>query len=113
MKKQQITFISTQLGVTDYFSWNEDDTFADLIMTLKNKYKNNVLKYLQKNFNNIRENISLDDVTIKLHYFDREGNILTIGNFAKVNEIVSKRVNRVYWSPEPIGGVLYFSKNIC
>ncbi|MHA1694116.1 MAG: hypothetical protein ACTSWG_09580 [Candidatus Helarchaeota archaeon] len=109
MKKSRLTFVCTQLGVTDYLSWHNENTFNDLIVNLKQKYENQVLKYLRKNFQNIRENITLNEITIKLHYFDKEGNILSIGNFVPVIEIVSKGINKIYWDPEPIGGIKYLT----
>ena len=105
MKKQQLTFICTQLGVTDYLSWSDHYTFVDLIKNLKNKYESEVIIYMKKNFQNIRKNISLSEITIKLHYFDEEGKILTIGNLTKVKDLISLKVNRIYWDPEPIGGI--------
>ena len=104
MKKRQLTFISTQLGLTDYLSWNDNNTFADLIQNIKNKYESQVKKYIFKNFQNIRKNISLNDITIKLYYVS-DGEIISIGNFSKVSEIIQKGIHRIYWDPEPIGGI--------
>ena len=113
MRSKQITFISTQLGLTDYLTWTEEDTFADLIQSLKIKYNIKILNYLKSNFQNIRKNLSLDQITIKLYYFDNEGNIQTIGNLNKVSDFVSRGIKKVFWSPEPIGGINYFKKSIC
>jgi len=110
MEVRKLIFVCPQLGVTDYLSWHPNNTFSDLINILKSKYEIQVLKYMTKNFENIRENISLNEVTIKLHYFDENGNIITIGNMIKVEDIAKKGITKIYWNPEPIGGSIGYPK---
>jgi len=110
----KITFVCTQLGSTDYLSWHAETTFSDLIKSIKEKYELQITKYMQKNFSNIRENLTLNDITIKLHYFNDDGDIITIGSLTKVNDIISENISRIYWNPEPIGGgTFYFKTTIC
>ncbi|NVM55197.1 MAG: hypothetical protein HWN66_15940 [Candidatus Helarchaeota archaeon] len=93
-----------QLGTTDYLTFDETTTFNDIINQLKSKYASDVLGYIQQSFQNIRKNISLDEVTVKLHYIDRKGIRQTIGLFTKVIEI-RKKFAKLYWEAEPIGGL--------
>ena len=109
MKNNQISFICTQLGITDYFTWHENNTFADLIENLKNKYEIKIIKFMQNNFQNIRENISLNNITLKLFFFDKNGSLCALSNYIKVSDIVSEGITKIYWTPEPIGGNKFVS----
>ena len=104
-KANTIELTCPQLGTTDYLSFDEITTFNDIINQLKQKYQSEVLGYVQENFQNIRKQISLDEVTVKLHYIDRKGIRQTIGLFTKVAEL-RKKFSKIYWEAEPIGGVI-------
>ncbi len=106
-KPNTIELTCPQLGTTDYLTFEEATTFNDLINQLKNKYASDVLGYVQQNFQNIRKNISLEEVTVKIHYIDRKGIRQTVGLFTKVMEL-KKKISKLYWEAEPIGGMNYF-----
>ncbi|MHA1265444.1 MAG: hypothetical protein ACTSRS_09440 [Candidatus Helarchaeota archaeon] len=105
LKKQTLELISPQLGTTDYFSYDETTTFNDIVTQLKEKYATEVLGYIEDNFQNIRKNISLNEVTVKLHFIDRQGLRQTLGLFTRVIELKKKLSKaKIYWEAEPIGG---------
>ncbi len=93
----------SQLGTTDYFSYDPDTTFNDIVNQVKEKYGTEVLSYVQDNFGNIRRGLAIDEVTIKLHYINRQGLRETIGLFTKVEEL-RKKISKLFWEVEPIGG---------
>jgi len=105
IKKTTIELTCPQLGTTDYLSYDKTTTFNDIINQLKDKYEEEVLIYVNQNFQNIRRGISLDEVTVKLHYIDKKGIRQTVGLFTKVLEI-KKKFSKIYWEAEPIGGIL-------
>jgi hypothetical protein len=94
----------SQLGTTDYFSYDPDTTtFNDIVNQIKEKYGTEVLSYVQENFGNIRRGLAIDEVTIKLHYINRQGLREVIGLFTKVEEL-RKKISKLFWEVEPIGG---------
>ncbi|MHA1277279.1 MAG: hypothetical protein ACTSQI_05125 [Candidatus Helarchaeota archaeon] len=104
VRKSAIELSCPQLGTTDYFSYDATTTFNDILNELKEKYVHEIISYM-KNFQNIRRGISLNEVTVKLHYIDREGNRQTVGLFTKVRELKkTQKFSRIYWEAEPIGG---------
>ena len=108
VKKTTMEMLCPQLGTTDYLSFDDTTTFNDLINQLKEKYEDEILVYIH-NFQNIRQGISLDEVTIKLHYIDRSGVRETVGLFAKVSEVrKNQKITKIYWEAEPIGGLTDF-----
>ncbi|MHA1650809.1 MAG: hypothetical protein ACTSYB_11495 [Candidatus Helarchaeota archaeon] len=108
IKKTTLELKCPQLGTTDYLSYDETTTFNDIINQLKEKYERDILIYVQ-NFQNIRRGISLDEVTVKLHYIDKNGTRQTIGLFTKVSEFKKKqKFSKLYWEAEPIGGLSDF-----
>lgn len=107
LRKTTIELSCPQLGTTDYLTYDETTTFNDILNILKEKYKQEVLIYISKNFQNIRREMSLDEVTVKLHYIDKKGIRQTVGLFTKVSEL-RKKFSKIYWEAEPIGGILHF-----
>jgi hypothetical protein len=105
-KQRTIECVCPQLGTTDYLTYNINTTFGDLIDQLKVKYSTEVLMYIREHFQNIRKDMALAEVTVKLHYIDREGIRQTIGLFTKVFDL-KKKASKFYWEAEPIGGALY------
>jgi hypothetical protein len=97
----------SQLGTTDYFSFDSATTFNDIVNQIKEKYGTEVLGYIQDNFQNIRKGLTLDEVTIKLHYINRQGLRETIGLFTRVEEL-RKKISKLFWEIEPIGGLTHF-----
>ena len=94
----------SQLGTTDYFSYDPSSTtFNDIVNQIKEKYGTEVLSYVQNNFGNVRRGLAIDEVTIKLHYINRQGLRETIGLFTKVEEL-RKKISKLFWEVEPIGG---------
>ena len=109
VKKNTLELTCPQLGTTDYLSYDETTTFNDVINQLIVKYQKEVLLYIQETFQNIRRGISLDEVTVKLHYIDRNGIRQTVGLFTKVKELKKKqKFSKLYWEAEPIGGISDF-----
>ena len=107
--EKTIELACPQLGTTDYLSFDVTTTFNDIVNQLKDKYASDVLGYIQENFQNIRKNMSLEEVTVKLHYIDRQGIRQTIGLFTKVIELRKKqKFSKIYWEAEPIGGIADF-----
>ena len=92
-----------QLKTTDYVEYDNKTTFEELMKQLKTKHEKDVLGYVE-HFSNIRKNLNLNQVTVKLHYIDEKGIKQTLGLKTLVSEIVSKKIDRIYWEPEPIGG---------
>ena len=68
----EMTYVCPQIGSTDYLEYEEETTFEDQINELKEKYLRDILDYIQQ-FRNIRQNIGLDQITVKIHYIDAEG----------------------------------------
>lgn len=102
---QSIELTCPQLGTTDYLTYDEIMTFNDIINQLKRRYEEEIIVYMQ-NFQNIRQGISLEEVTVKLHYIDRNGVRQTVGLFTKVAELKKKqKIHKLYWEAEPIGGL--------
>lgn len=97
----------SQLGTTDYFSFDSTTTFNEIINQIKEKYEPEVLGYIQDNFENIRKGLTLDEVTIKLHYINRQGLRETIGLYTRVEEL-RKKITKIFWEVEPIGGIMHF-----
>ncbi|MFX1295721.1 MAG: hypothetical protein ACFFD2_12830 [Promethearchaeota archaeon] len=109
IKKNTIELVCPQLGTTDYFTFEKITTFNDIINQLKEKYEKDVLIYIKANFQNIRRGISLNEVTVKLHYIDRAGIRQTVGLFTKVSELrKNQKFSKLYWEAEPIGGIRNF-----
>ncbi len=107
VRKTTLELSCPQLGTTDYFSYDEITTFNDILNELKEKYEQEIMSYI-KNFQNIRRGITLDEVTVKLHYIDRYGNRQTVGLFTKIAELKKKyKFSKIYWEAEPIGGTNY------
>ncbi|NHI93902.1 MAG: hypothetical protein EAX96_15545 [Candidatus Lokiarchaeota archaeon] len=102
---KEIILMSPQLKTTDYIEYDEKTTFEQLLKQLKTKYENDVISYVQ-HFSNIRKSINLNQITVKLHYIDEKGIRQTLGLKTLVNEITKKKVDRIYWEPEPIGGYI-------
>jgi dimeric dUTPase (all-alpha-NTP-PPase superfamily) len=95
-----------QMGTTDYLTFDETTTFNDIINQLKQKYANEILTSVTENFQNIRKDLSLNEVTMKLHYIDKNGTRQTVGLYTKVGELKKKqRFHKIYWEAEPIGGL--------
>ena len=92
-----------QLKTTDYLEYDAKTTFEELLKQLKTKYQEEVVGYIQQ-FSNIRKNINLNQITVKLHYIDDKGIRQTLGLKTLVNELTKKKIDRIYWEPEPIGG---------
>lgn len=107
VRKTTIELTCPQLGTTDYLTFDETTTFNDILNVLKKKYEQEVLIYVNQNFQNIRREMSLDEVTVKLHYIDKKGIRQTVGLFTKVSEL-RKKFSKIYWEAEPIGGMLHF-----
>lgn len=103
-RRDTIELTCPQLGTTDYFSFDESTTFNDIINELKDKYEQDILIHL-RDFQNIRRGITLDDVTVKLHFIDKDGLRQTVGLFTRVLDLKKKqRLSKIYWEAEPIGG---------
>ena len=111
-KKTTIELTCPQLGTTDYLSYDKTTTFNDIINQLNEKYEDEVLIYINQNFQNIRRGMSLNEVTVKIHYIDKKGIRQTVGLFTKVSEI-RKKFSKIYWEAEPIGGIFHFKTRIC
>ena len=103
IKLKEIILMSPQLKTTDYLEYENDTTFEVLMKKLKDKYQKDVVEYIGR-FTNIRKNINLNQITVKLHYIDEKGIKQTLGLKTLVKEIAKKKVERIYWEPEPIGG---------
>lgn len=112
VKKTTLELTCPQLGTSDYLTYDETTTFNDIINQLKEKYEQEVLIYINQNFQNIRRGITLEEVTVKLHYIDKKGIRQTVGLFTKVEEI-RKKFTKLYWEAEPIGGRPHFETNFC
>jgi len=95
--------MSPQLKTTDYLEYDENTTFEVLMKKLKAKYQKDVVDYIGK-FTNIRKNINLNQITVKLHYIDEKGIKQTLGLKTLVKDVMKNKVERIYWEPEPIGG---------
>ncbi|MFX1451412.1 MAG: hypothetical protein ACFFCM_11250 [Promethearchaeota archaeon] len=101
----EMTYVCPQIGSTDYLDYEEETTFEDQINELKEKYLRDILDYIQQ-FRNIRQNIGLDQITVKIHYIDAEGIKQTIGLKTFVKTMAERHIEKIYWEPEPIGGYL-------
>ena len=101
---REIILMCPQLKTTDYLEYDAKTTFEELLKQLKTKYQEEVVGYIQQ-FSNIRKNINLKQITVKLHYIDEKGIRQTLGLKTLVNEIIKKKIDRIYWEPEPIGGL--------
>ena len=100
----EISLSSPQLQTTDYLDYDNKTTFHDLVNQLKEKYSTEVLNYV-KQFQNIRNKLTLEHVTVKLHFIDEQGIKRTVGLKTMVAKIMGGSQNpRIYWEPEPIGG---------
>ncbi len=100
---KEVILMSPQLKTTDYVEYDETTTFEVLMKNLKNKYEKDVVDYIGR-FSNIRKNINLNQITVKLHYIDEKGIKQTLGLKTLVKDITKMKVERIYWEPEPIGG---------
>lgn len=103
----EITYVSPQIGTTDYLEYDEDTTFEDQINQLKEKYLRDILEFIQQ-FRNVGQKIRLDQITVKLHYIDQSGFKQTIGLKTFVKSLTERHVDKVFWEPEPLGGKLRF-----
>ncbi|MHA1146031.1 MAG: hypothetical protein ACTSRW_14910 [Candidatus Helarchaeota archaeon] len=107
----EITLSCPILQTTDYLSYDGNTTFQDLIKQLKDKYSTEVVNYVQQ-FQNIRDKIQLEQITIKLHYIDDNGVKRAVGLKTHVKSIAEgKQQPRIYWEPEPIGGNIHLKTN--
>ena len=95
--------MSSQLKTTDYLEYDDNTTFEVLVKKLKTKYQDDVVNYIGK-FSNIRKNININQITMKLHYIDEKGIKQTLGLKTLVKDITKKKVERIYFELEPIGG---------
>ena len=100
---REIILMSPQLKTTDYLEYDEKTTFEQLLKQLKTKYQDDVVGYIQQ-FSNIRKGINLNQITVKLHYIDEKGIRQTLGLKTLVHDISKKKIDRIYWEPEPLGG---------
>jgi hypothetical protein len=106
VRKNTIELVCPQLGTTDYLSFEDTTTFSDIINQMKERYESEVLLYIRDNFQNIRRGMSLEEVTVKLHFIDRNGIRQTVGLFTKISEVKKKwKFSKLYWEAEPIGGI--------
>lgn len=108
----EITLSCPQLQTTDYLDYDANDIFEDVVNRLRDKYSTEVIHYVQK-FQNIRDKVQLEQVTIKLYYIDDQGIKRAVGLKTNVKSVVVKMEHpRIYWEPEPIGGQQDLKKNI-
>ncbi len=100
----ELIFVSPLLGTTDYITAEGSDTIKGITSRLLWKYSEEVVDLLSQTYQNVRTNPTINLVTVKVYRIDK-GRKKPVGLRETIEDIMELKTNKLYWIPEPIGGM--------